>query len=56
MKKFDESLIRIELSDKWYSNEEINKIIQWTKDIRDWKTYTAEEVYRFNFSKQEIYA
>jgi len=45
MKQINENIIINELTDKWFENDEIKKIIQWTRDIINWNTFTAEEIY-----------
>jgi len=45
-----------ELSQKGYSQEQINKIIQWLKDEENGDTYTAEEVHYSLFATEKEYA
>lgn len=44
-----------ELQAKWYSQEEIEKVLAWAKDINDSKFYTLEDVYKFLYAKKKIH-
>jgi len=50
-----ESLIKI-LSEKGYSEEEIEKVVQWLKDEKNGDVYSVEEVYKSLFSIEREYA
>ena len=44
------------LTQKWYSREEIAKIIQWLKDEKNGDVHSAEDVYKSLFSVEKEYA
>lgn len=52
----DKKLLTQELEKKWYSFEEIEKILQWLDDIDKKNLLTPEEVYKHLLAKNKVYA
>ena len=56
MSKQDREKLIVELTTKWYNEQEISSILEWLKDVEKWDVFTSEEVYRSLLAKAHIYA
>lgn len=54
-KKYDKEKLLKSLENNWYSEKEIEKIMLWVDDLENDRIYTAEEVYKFLFSRKKVY-
>ncbi len=49
-KKLKENLIK-----EWFSEDQIDDIVIWLEDIKNWKVYTAEEIHKYLFQKEPVH-
>jgi len=49
---FDKIKLRNALTKDGYTQDEIDNVVEWMQDIRNWNVYTTKEVYKFLFKRE----
>ena len=52
---FDKIKLVNALTKDWYTKNEIEKVVEWMKNVDDWNVYTTKEIYKFLFKNEKSF-